>query len=63
MIPVLIIEMAANVDDEHLHRVWFLRSGRSSFAERGEAHRREGSGRQRQHTVGEGRQHRGVFTN
>lgn len=62
LIPVLIIEMAANVDDEHRHRVWFLRSGRSSFAERGEARRREGSGRQRRHTVGEGRQHRGVFT-
>lgn len=31
MIPVLIIEMAANRDDEHRHRVWFLRSGRSSL--------------------------------
>lgn len=46
------MEMAANLNDEQRHsRVWFLRSGRSSLAERG---RRTGSGRQRRHTVGEG---------
>lgn len=51
-LPVLIMEVAANLNNEQRHsRVWFLRSGRSSLAERG---RRTGSGRQRRHTVGEG---------
>ena len=34
MIPVLVIEVAANLDDEDRHGVWFLRSGRSSLTER-----------------------------